>query len=497
MSSLDHTGETAGKWAILALAGVAAFMTTLDASIVNISLPAIAHTFGVALTGTIEWVIIGYLVVSGACLLSLGRLSDMIGRRPILLAGLVVFTLGSALCGAAPTLPMLVAARLFQGLGASLIFAVNLAMISYAFPPSERGRALGLNSVVVSLGVSVGPTIGGIITQALSWRWIFYVNVPVGAIAILAAARILTERRRRDPGRFDPIGASLLALGLAGLTLGLSFGQEWGWLSPRTVACVGAGVVGLVGGFFVEGRVPAPIVDLTLLKNRVFASATVSFMVSQLALFAVGFLLPFYFEQLRGFTAEHAGLLLTPFSIAIGATSPFSGALADRFGSRWLSPIGLAIAALGLLLLTQLNAHSSAFDVIWRLLVAGFGQAVFQSPNTRALMGAAPRSQQGAASGLLATGRTVGQSLSVAMAGAVFAILGGAAAGAALTDASHPLSAARVAALQQTFLSGFRGAFLICAACAVVGMLTSLVRGSGEELESDAAAEAAAAMGHP
>ena len=492
--------ETANKWAVLALAGTAAFMTTLDASIVNISLPAIAHTFGVALTGTIEWVIIGYLVVSGACLLSLGRLADMIGRRPILIAGLIVFTLGSALCGAAPTLTALVGARLFQGLGASMIFAVNLAMISHAFPPGERGRALGLNAVIVSLGVSVGPSLGGLITQALSWRWIFYVNVPVGAVALLAAVRILQERRRRDPGRFDPLGASLLAVGLAGITLGLSFGQEWGWGSPRLIAALAVGAVALVAGLLVEAAVPAPILDLGLLRNRVFSSAIVSFLVSQLALFAVGFLLPFYLEQLRGFSAERAGLLLTPFSIALGATSPFSGMLADRFGSRWLSPFGLAVATAGLLSLAQLGPHSSNLALIWRLALAGFGQAIFQSPNTRALMGTAPRSQQGAASGLLATGRTVGQSLSVALAGAVFAIMGGAAAGAALASPSGHLAPARIAALQQTFVTGFRDALLVCAACAAVGVLTSLLRGEGERRAVDAEAQAAAALevsGHP
>ncbi len=485
---------------MLALAGTAAFMTTLDASIVNISLPAIAHTFGVALTGTIEWVIIGYLVISGACLLSLGRLADMIGRRPILIAGLVVFTVGSALCGAATTLPSLVGARLFQGLGASMIFAVNLAMISHAFPPSERGRALGLNSVIVSLGVSVGPSLGGFITQALSWRWIFYVNVPVGAAALLAAINILHERRRRNPGRFDPVGAGLLAVGLAGLTLGLSFGQEWGWLSPRLIATLVVGLAALVAGVVVEGAVPAPIIDLSLLRKRVFSSAIVSFLVSQLGLFAVGFLLPFYLEQLRGFSAERAGLLLTPFSIALGATSPFSGMLADRFGSRWLSPLGLAVATAGLLSLAQLGPHTSGFGVIWRLALAGFGQAIFMSPNTRALMGAAPRTQQGAASGLLATARTVGQSLSVALAGAVFAILGGAAAGAVLATGAQHLAAGQVAALQHTFVSGFRGALLICAACAAVGVAASLLRGEEQPRAGDAALEAAAALeasGHP
>src|SRR6202158_4795654 len=173
----SHTGELQdqmNKWILLVLSAAATFMTTLDGSIVNIGLPSIASTFHVGISGATEWIIIGYLVAIAAVLLTFGRLADMIGRKPIWLAGLVVFTLGSAICGAAPTLGVLIAARLFQGLGAALIFAVNIAMITGVFPAHERGKALGMNSIVVALGISAGPTIGGIITQYLSWHWILY-----------------------------------------------------------------------------------------------------------------------------------------------------------------------------------------------------------------------------------------------------------------------------------------------------------------------------------
>src|SRR5438270_4118774 len=221
--------ERANKWVVLALAGTAAFMTTLDSSIVNIGLPSIARSFGVPLSGSIEWVMIGYLVVIAAVLLTFGRLADMLGRKPLFLAGLAVFTGGSALCGAAPSLGTLIAARCFQGLGAAAILCVNVAMTTRSFPSAERRRALGLNMILLALGVSMGPTIGGILTQALSWRWIFYVNLPIGALALLAAWCLLTERYHLERQRFDLPGAALLATGLAALTLGLSFGQEWGW----------------------------------------------------------------------------------------------------------------------------------------------------------------------------------------------------------------------------------------------------------------------------
>src|SRR2546425_4008305 len=477
--------EQANKWVVLILVALGAFMTTLDSSIVNIALPAIAHTFGVGVSGAIEWIIIGYLIVIAAFLLTLGRLADMVGRKPIYEAGLVIFVLGSIFSGAAPSQARLIHARLVQGVGGAFIFAVNTAMITSVFPASERGRALGLNAVVVALGVSAGPTIGGLITQYLTWRWIFYVNVPIGALVFSIGMRMLTEPLQSNKERFDPVGAVLFAIGLASMTLGFSFGQEWGWTSPGIISSLVVGVVALVAAVLVERRVPDPILKLSLLKNRVFASANMSFMFAMLALFAPGFLLPFYFEELRGFPAVQAGLLLTPLSLTLAVMAPLSGSLADRFGSRLLAPLGLAIACFGLVLLSQLNAHSSLWDIIWRLVVIGIGQGLFQSPNTRALMGAASPDEQGIASGLLSTGRVIGQALSVALAGSIFTGFGAAAAGVLLSShgqnlstSSSPQISRRALLLQNTFLAGFHAAFIVCAAFAAIGIFTSLVRGN-------------------
>ncbi len=408
-TEVDPGAEHANKWAVLAIVAVGIFMATLDTSIVNISLPTIAHYFGVALSGAVEWVIIAYLVVIAGVLLTIGRLADMIGHKPIWVAGLVIFTVGSAICGAAPSLGLLIAARGLQGLGGALLMSISPAMLINAFPAHKRGRALGLNAVVVALGVSVGPTLGGIITEHLTWRWIFYVNVPIGVIGFIASMRVLTERMRRGRGRFDPLGAVLLAIGLVALTMGLSFGQEWGWTSPLLLSTLVVGIIALLALVVVERRVSDPIIDLTLLRGRVFLSANASLILSFLALFAVSFMLPFYLEELRGFSTEQAGLLLTPLPLTIAVLAPFSGMLADRIGTRWLAAGGLAIACLGLVLISQLNAQSSVWDIIWRLVVTGAGQALFQSPNNSALLGAAPRGQQGSASGFLATGRVVGK----------------------------------------------------------------------------------------
>jgi len=479
-----HTSELQGqmnKWLVLALAATATFMTTLDGSIVNIGLPSIAHTFHTGINGSTEWIIIGYLVVIAAVLLTFGRLADMIGRKPIFLTGLVVFILGSALSGLAPSLPLLILARLFQGIGGALIFSVNVAMITSTFSSRERGLALGLNMVVVSLGIAAGPTLGGFITQYLSWRWIFYVNVPICLLLLLASLSFYRERhpQREQQERFDPIGAIVLAIGLAALTLGLSFGQEWGWLSAGTLATFAISLLMLAVGVYVEAHVAHPIVNLGLVTNRVFAFANLSFMLCMMALFAPGFLLPFYFEELHGFSIIQTSLMMTPLPLLLAIVAPLSGALADRLGSRWLSPVGLAIACFGLFLVSQINAQSAPWDIIWRLAVTGLGQGLFQSPNTRTMMGAAPRNAQGEASGLLATGRVIGQSMSVALTGTVFAALGGAAAGTLLSSPqAHDLSFTSIHALQQTFVSSFHAALLVCAAFAALGIFTALARGN-------------------
>jgi len=480
----SKTGELQGqmnKWIMLALAATASFMTTLDGSIVNIGLPSIANTFHVGISGATEWIIIGYLVVIAAVLLTFGRLADMIGRKPIFLTGLIVFIIGSALSGLAPSLLLLIFARLFQGIGGALIFSVNVAMITSSFPSRERGLALGLNAVVISLGVAAGPTIGGIITQFLTWRWIFYVNVPICLFVLYAAFYFYSEQKphRDQQERFDLLGAPVLAIGLAALTLGLSFGQEWGWLSIGTLTALGISLLMLSLGVYVEAHVEHPIVNLGLVTNRIFAFANISFILCMMALFAPGFLLPFYFEQLRGFSIIQTGLLMTPLPLMLAVVAPISGALADRWGSRWLSPVGLAIACFGLFLLSQINAQSSSLDIIWRLAIIGIGQGLFQSPNTRTMMGAAPRNAQGEASGLLATGRVIGQSMSVALTGTVFAALGGAAAGALLSSSQvHTIPPANIVGLQNMFVNSFHTALLVCATFAALGIFTALARGN-------------------
>jgi EmrB/QacA subfamily drug resistance transporter len=469
----SRAGEPPGKWAIFGLVSVGTFMTTLDASIVNIALPSIAHAFGTPVSGPVEWVVIGYLVVIAASLLSFGRLADIAGRERVWIAGLAFFTAGSALSGLAPTLVLLIAARAIQGLGAALIFAPALALIVDVFPAGQRGQALGMNAVIVSLGVTAGPTLGGLITETLGWRWIFFVNVPLGLIGLLVARRGFTFGGGARARRFDVPGAAAFGLGLASLSLGLSFGSEWGWTSPALVVTLAVALVALGAAVFIERRRRDPLVDLEQLVSRRLGLPLASFLFSILALFAVAFLLPFYLEELRGLTPLAAGLLLTPYSLGLAFVSPISGRLADRGYARWLGPLGLGLAAVGLGLLALIGVSTPLMQIALWLAVSGIGQGLFLSPNTSAVMSAVPAEESGTASGLIATTRVVGQALSVAIAGAVFIGLGGAAAGAALVAGGTSGSTADPE-LDNTFLAAMHAALFVSGLLAGAGAAISL-----------------------
>lgn len=468
-------GETAGKWTVLLIVNIGIFMATLDASIVNISLPKISLFFHIPLSGMVEWVIIAYLIVIASLLLILGRLSDIVGQKLLYVLGLSIFTLSSALCGAAPSLLHLVIFRALQGVGGAMIMALSPAMLTRAFPSTEWGRALGLLALVVAAGTSAGPALGGIITQAFSWRWIFFINLPIGMIGIVATLRLLTEpmRLRRSQQRFDLLGAILLSASLCCLMLGLSFGQEVGWRSCIIVGLFATAVVLLAGFIINEMHVTQPIVDFSLFRNRLFTAAIFSSFLCFLALFAVVFLMPFYLEELLSLPADRAGLIMTAVPLTIAVVAPLSGWLSDRFGSRLFSSAGLAIVCIGLWFLSRLTTRVSLFDIVWPLVVTGFGQALFQPPNNNAIMSSVPPHRLGLASGFLSTVRVLGQSSSVALTGAIFISLGGARAGAMLVQKG----ALSVGSLEDTFVHAFHLALLTCMIIASIGVFTSLMRG--------------------
>jgi len=462
------------KWTVFSIVAVGVLMATIDSSIVNVTLPVIARNFGSALGGLVEWVVIGYLVVVAALLLTAGRVSDIVGRRASWGWGLAVFTASSALCGAAGSLEVLVGCRALQGVGSALLMAVSPAMIVGAFPPHQRGRALGLNALVVGVGISIGPTLGGVVVEHLGWRSIFYVNVPLGILGIIATVKLLPRDRPGSRGQVDWLGALLLALGLGVLTAALSFGSELGWSSKPLLGGMAIALLALAGFGVHVRRVNEPVIDPGLFKNRVFSSATASLLLSFVATFAVALLMAFYFEELRGWRADRAGLLLTPLPLASAVVSPASGALADRIGSQKLAASGMLIAAVGVASLSAIDETTGVGRLLFGLVVIGIGQAVFRAPNNSALMGSAPRDRQGVAAGVLATARVIGQSLSVAMAGALFAAFGGADAAGALREGGR---VPRGAAVVDAFLRGLHAALVGCMIVALLACAAALVRG--------------------
>jgi EmrB/QacA subfamily drug resistance transporter len=475
---VNPSARSPSQWTVFAIVAVGVLMATIDASIVNVSLPVLARYFRLPLGGSIEWVVIGYLVVVAALLLTAGRLSDVFGKGTTWGAGLALFTVGSSLCGAAPSFCLLVAFRCLQGIGAAFVMAVSPAMLVSAFPTKQRGRALGLNALVVGIGISIGPTLGGVITQQFGWRWIFYVNVPLGVVGVVASAILLPRDPRRAGGRVDWRGAAWLAVGLGGLTGALSLGPEVGWTTPSLLCGAAITALALVGFYRHIRTRPEPIVDPRLFGNRTFALASLSLLLSFVATAAVPLLMPFYLQQLRGWPAGQAGLLLTPLPVTVAFLSPLSGALADRVGTKRLAAVGMVIAAAGLALLALIDETASVPHLVALLSIVGAGQAIFRPPNNSALMGAVARERQGAAAGVLATARVVGQSLGVAGAGAIFATFAG---GSSAGEHAHSHALQGAAEAAEPFLRGMRSAFLGSTLMAVGAAAAALVRERHQE----------------
>jgi EmrB/QacA subfamily drug resistance transporter len=395
-------------------------MSALDSSVVNTILPVLRDYFK-SDVASVEWAVVVYLLVVSSLLLTFGRLGDLRGHKGMYAGGFLIFVTASAACGLAPSVAVLVTARTVQAIGAAMLFANAPAILTRSFPPQQRGQALGLQAMMTYLGLTVGPSLGGWLTQAISWRAVFYINVPVGLLAFTLSLVFIPAEK---PGaahveRFDWSGALLFSAGLVALLLGLNQGNAWGWTSPAVLSCAAAALI-LLGGFLrIEGRMPSPMLDLSLFRQRVFSASTASAVLNYVCLYCVTFLMPFYLLQGRGLNPAQAGLLLTAQPIIMAISAPISGALSDRIGSRLLSTLGMLVMAAGLFLLSTLQPDSSNGAILAGLAITGLGTGIFISPNTSALMGSAPLQRQGIASGILATARSVGMVLGVGLAGAI------------------------------------------------------------------------------
>jgi EmrB/QacA subfamily drug resistance transporter len=411
---------------------------------------------------TIQWVVTLYLLVVSGLLLSFGRLGDLRGHKAVYVTGFVVFVLGSALCGLAPTAGALIACRALQAVGAAMLFANSPAILTRNFPPAQRGQALGLRATLTYLGQMVGPLLGGWLAVQFSWRAVFYINVPVGLLALLLSLRFIPrDAPANHAERFDLAGALTFMVGLVALLLGLNQGHALGWTSPPILALLALAGLVLATFVLVERRVPYPMLDLGLFRRRLFSAAAASAVLNFICVYGILFLLPFYLIQGRDLSPAQAGLLLTMQPLVMIVVAPLSGTLSDRIGSRLPATLGMAILAMALFLLSRLGPHSSVGDVVVPLAIAGLGTGIFISPNNSALMGAAPRHQQGIAAGILATARNVGMMLGVGLVGAIFTT--------ALTQGETICPA--------TALFGAVDAgFLVATGAAVLGGLISVVR---------------------
>jgi len=407
------------KWLVMLAVACGVLLCTVDGSIVNIALNTLVKEMGKPLA-VVEWVVLAYMLTIATLMLSVGRLADMIGKKNIYLAGLAIFTLGSGLCGLAPTIYWLIVFRIVQAIGAAMTMALGTAIVTEAFPPAERGKALGIIGTVVSIGVIAGPTIGGLILQSLSWHWLFFVNLPVGVVGLVMVAVFVPHLRPEGRQRFDFIGAGTLFFSMASLLYGLSLVQLNGFSNPMVYITFGLGVFMLATFIYVELNVEEPMIDLRLFSSRLFSINLITGALSFVANAGTILLIPFYLQNVLGFDPQKTGLLLIVAPLAIAVVAPLSGVLSDRMGSRLITTIGLVICALGFVLLIGINESTSALEYILRYLPIGIGMGIFQSPNNSAVMGSAPRERLGVASGLLSLTRVIGQMTGIAVLGAIY-----------------------------------------------------------------------------
>ncbi len=457
------------RWLVLSAVSVGTFMATLDGSIVNIALPSIAQAFGIDLA-TVEWVVVAYLLVIGSLLLPFGRLGEVLSFRRVYLAGFAIFTVASVLCGASPGPGALVASRTLQGVGAAMIMAMGPAIIARTFGPGERGKALGLNAISVSIGLSLGPALGGLLTEVGTWRAIFFVNVPVGIFALLWAARVLPPEPPGGRQRFDILGATLSAAGLFALLLALNQGESRGWTSLPILALLAIAAACAVAFVVVERRTSAPMMDLALFRIRAFSAGLVAVVVAFAGLFTATFLLPFLLQEGSGYTPLEAGLLITPIPIASALVAPFSGAISDRIGQRLPASLGIAILAIGLLSLTTLPDDFAVGELAWRLALIGAGQGLFLPPNSSSILGSVPRPRLGTASGMIAQMRVMGQALGIVVSAAIVTLR--LPAHLAALEALPPADAQEAA-----FVMAAHDAFVVAALICSIGIVASLMRG--------------------
>jgi EmrB/QacA subfamily drug resistance transporter len=439
------------KWWTLGAVAFGLFMIMLDNTVVNVALPSIQEDLGVGLS-ELQWIVAGYALTFAALMLTGGKLADHYGRRLIFVVGLAIFTLASLACGLAESGDVLIAARVVQGAGAALMNPSTLSIISATFPPDQRGMAIGIWAGVSALALAIGPLVGGLLTDHLDWSWIFFVNIPVGVLAVAASFLVIEESRdTSEEQRLDVPGQVAGGLGLFALTYALIEANSYGWTSGRILGAFAIAAVALVAFVWLERVQRVPMLDLDLFRNGTFAGANIVILLVALAMFGVFFFVSLYMQNILGFSAVEAGAAFLPMTILIILVAPIAGKASDRIGSRWLMTSGMVLIAIQLLYLSRLGLGENFWDLLPGLLVGGLGMALVMTPSAAAAVRSVPVDKAGVGSAVLNAFRQVGGSMGIALIGAIIA--------AEVGDNRTP----------EAFVDGFSTALVVAALIAFAG----------------------------
>jgi EmrB/QacA subfamily drug resistance transporter len=448
--------EANRKWWTLGAVTFSLFMVMLDTTVVNVALPSIQKDLGTTLS-ELEWIVNAFLLVYATFLLTGGKLADFLGRRRLFLAGLALFTAASLLCGVAPNGGALIGARAVQGIGAALMLPATHSLIAANFSEGERGMAYGIWAGVSTLGLSLGPLAGGLLVEGLSWRWIFFVNLPFGAAALAVARRVISESRDTSADqRLDVPGLTASGVALFALVFALVEGNNYGWSSSRIVVALVLSACGFVLFLALESRRSSPMLDLSLFRNSTFTGANIGAMLIMLTMIGVLFFVSIYLQSVLGYSPVQAGAAFLPMTILFMLTAPAAGKLTDEIGSRWPIAAGMALIATSLVLFSRLDTSSNFWDLVPALAVGGLGMGLAMAPTTTTAIGSVPVDKAGVGSGVLNTFRQGGGALGVALMGAIVT-----------RDLHNVAPGSRAFAL--AFVNGFQNALLVCAAIAGAG----------------------------
>jgi EmrB/QacA subfamily drug resistance transporter len=401
------------KWWALSCTSLGMLLAATNSGTLIIALPDLERSLHTSLLALV-WVILAYLIAATVLVLMAGRLSDLFGRKRAYVGGFLLFALASLGAGFSPNATVLIIWRVLQGIGSSFLFANAAALVTDAFPREELGLAMGANTMVAAIGLVLGPVLGGALV-AISWPWVFWFNVPLALAGAAWGGLILRELSKPDSVRgYDVLGTGTFVVGLTGLVLGVSRGGISGWNDPIVIGCLVAASVLLPLWVLIENRSPAPMLDLKLFRNRLFAAASAAAFINGLARFALMFLFVFYYQGAQGDSPITAGIKLIPLALGMLIASPIAGVYADRHGSRALAAIGMLVSAVGLAAMTTLQVHTPYWQSGLWLFIVGAGSGMFNSPNTAAMMGVVPPYRRGIAAGARTLLQNTGAVLSIA-----------------------------------------------------------------------------------